>query len=99
MLGSSISVWLSRRGGRPLLLRYGRYFQLDAEKLARSEAFLQRRGFIAVVIGRLTPGLRVATTVAAGAFGVPYRQFLPASLIGSNKLPLLILWEVARPAS
>src|SRR4051812_4423476 len=79
MAGSTVLFWASRRGGRPLLARYGRYLQLDANRLARSEAFLQRRGFFAVVVGRLTPGLRVATTVAAGAFGVPYRQFLPAS--------------------
>jgi len=97
MLGSTILFWLARRGGRPLLVRYGRYFQLDADRLARSEAFLQRRGFLAVVVGRLTPGLRVVTTVAAGAFGVPYRQFLPASLIGSNNLVLLIAGYVAGP--
>jgi len=97
MAGSTILFWASRRGGRPLLARYGRYLQLDANRLARSEAFLQRRGFYAVVVGRLTPGLRVATTVAAGAFGVPYRQFLPASLIGSNNLVLLIAGYVAGP--
>src|SRR6266540_3608512 len=97
MLGSTILFWLARRGGRPLLVRYGRYFQLDADRLARSEVFLQRRGFLAVVIGRLTPGLRVVTTVAAGAFGVPYRQFLPASLIGSNNLVLLIAGYLAGP--
>lgn len=88
--GSSILFWVARRGGRPLLTQFGPYLQLDAERLARSEEFLQRRGFQAVVIGRLTPGLRVVTTVAAGAFGVPYRQFLPASLIGSNNLVLLL---------
>ena len=95
--GSSILYWLSRRGGRPLLVRFGRYLHLDADRLARSEAFLERRGFLAVVIGRLTPGLRVATTVAAGALGVPYRQFLPASLIGSNNLVLLMVGYFAGP--
>ena len=97
VLGSTALFWLSRRGGRPLLLRYGRFFQLDAERLARFEAILQRRGFLAVVIGRLTPGLRVATTVAAGALGVPYRQFLPASLVGSNNLVLLLVGYFAGP--
>src|SRR5438309_7506476 len=54
MLGSTILFWLARRGGRPLLLRHGRYFQLDADRLAKAEAFLQRRGSAAVVVGRLT---------------------------------------------
>jgi membrane protein DedA with SNARE-associated domain len=90
LLGSTTLFWLSRQGGHPMLIRFGRYLRLDPERLVRSEAFLRRRGFLAVVIGRLTPGLRVLTTVAAGAFGVPYRQFLPASLVGSNNLVLLL---------
>jgi len=97
LLGSTTLFWLARRGGRPMLLRFGRYLRLDPERLARSETFLRRRGFLAVVIGRLTPGLRVLTTVAAGAFGVPYRQFLPAALIGSNNLVLLLAGYFAGP--
>ena len=97
LLGSTTLFWLARRGGRPLLLRFGRYLRLDSERLYRSEMFLRHRGFLAVVIGRLTPGLRVVTTVAAGSFGVPYRQFMPASLIGSNNLVLLLAGYFAGP--
>jgi membrane-associated protein len=97
LLGSTALFAIARWGGRPLLLRFGRYLRLDAARLARTETFLQRRGFRAVVVGRLTPGLRVATTVAAGAFGVPYRQFLPAALVGSNNLPFLALGYLAGP--
>lgn len=97
LMGSASLFWMSRRGGRPLLVRFGRYLQLDAARLARTEDFLRRRGFMAVVIGRLTPGLRVTTTVAAGALGVSYRQFLPASLVGSNNLPMLLLGYFAGP--
>jgi membrane protein DedA with SNARE-associated domain len=97
LLGSAALFWMSRRGGRPLLLRFGRFLHLDAERLARTEEFLQRRGFVAVVIGRLTPGLRVTTTVAAGALGVSYKQFLPAAIVGSNNLPMLLLGYFAGP--
>ena len=97
LLGSSILYFLARRGGRPFLNRFGRYLMLDQARIARTEEVLQRRGFLAVVIGRLTPGLRITTTFAAGALGVPYRQFAPASLIGSNNLPFLILGFFAGP--
>jgi membrane protein DedA with SNARE-associated domain len=97
LLGSTLLFALARRGGRPLLLRFGPYLHLDATRLAHFESYLQRRGFRAVVVGRLTPGLRVPMTLAAGALGVPYREFLPAALVGSNNLPLLALGYFAGP--
>ena len=83
LLGGSVLYWLGARGGRPLLQRYGRYVHLDRAKLERVEAWLQRRQTVAVVVGRLTPGLRNVTVIAAGVFGVPYRSFLPAFALGS----------------
>ena len=38
---------------------------------------------MAVVLGRLLPGLRVLTAIACGIFRVPYRVFLPAMGLGS----------------
>jgi membrane protein DedA with SNARE-associated domain len=57
LLGASVLYWVARRGGRPMLLRYGKFLQLGPDRLARAEDFLQRRGFLAVVAGRVIPGL------------------------------------------
>ncbi len=83
LLGGSVLYWLGARGGRPLLQRYGRYAGLDRAKLDRVEGWLRRRQFVAVAVGRVTPGLRNVTVLAAGVFGVPYRTFLPAFALGS----------------
>ena len=83
LLGGSVLYWLGARGGRPLLQRYGRYVRLDRAKLDRAEAWLQRRQTVAIAVGRVTPGLRNVTILAAGVFGVPYRTFLPAFALGS----------------
>jgi membrane protein DedA with SNARE-associated domain len=83
LLGGSILYWLGARGGRPLLQRYGRYVCLDRAKLDRAEAWLQRRPGVAIAVGRVTPGLRNLTVLAAGVFAVPYRTFLPAFALGS----------------
>jgi membrane protein DedA with SNARE-associated domain len=83
LLGGSALYWLGARGGRPLLLRYGRYVRLDRAKLERTEAWLQRRPILAITIGRMTPGLRNITVLAAGVFAVPYRTFLPGFALGS----------------
>jgi membrane protein DedA with SNARE-associated domain len=84
VLGASLLYWLGARGGRPLLYRYGRYFHLDRPRLDRIEAWLRQRGARAVVLGRLVFGLRVATALVAGAFGVPYRTFLPSVALGGG---------------
>ena len=97
LLGASFLYWVARRGGRPVLYRYGKYLQLDVERLARAEDFFRRRGFLAIVFGRMMPGLRIASTVTAGALGVPYRVFFPACLIGSNNLLFFLLGIFAGP--
>lgn len=84
LIGGSVLYWLGARGGRPLLQRYGRYVRLDRAKLDRIENWLQRRQFVAVALGRVTPGLRNVSVLAAGVFGVPYRIFLPAFALGSS---------------
>jgi len=83
MLGATGLFLLSRRAGRPVVERYGRYIHLGAETLARAETQIQRTGGRAIVLGRLIPGLRIVTPVAAGTLGMRARQFLPAVALGA----------------
>ena len=73
---------LSRRVGRGLVLRYGWLLHLSPATLAKTEATLRRAGGRAVIAGRLIPGLRIVTPIAAGIGGVPLRTFLPALACG-----------------
>lgn len=81
--GASMLFAGSRRFGRELVHRFGRFIHLGPEALARAEARVERHGGWAVVGGRLVPGFRIATVVAAGALGVRYRTFLPALALGA----------------
>ena len=83
ILGSSLLYLLARRGGRGVVERYGPFIGIGPAQLDRAERHLQRHGVIAVVLGRLLPGLRVVTAIACGIFRVPYRVFLPAMSLGS----------------
>ncbi len=76
LTGGSALYWLARWGGHPLIFRYGKYIHLKRKRLERIEAWMQRRSALTITLGRLVPGLRIATTVAAGAFEVPYRLYL-----------------------
>jgi len=65
------------------VLRYGRAAQRSAPAtLARAEGALRRSGWRGILLGRLIPGLRIATPIAAGVFGIPFGEFLPAVAVG-----------------
>ena len=63
-IGASGLYAIVRRGGRPLVDRFGRYVHLGPERLARSEALLARSGWGGIALGRALPGLRHATVAA-----------------------------------
>src|ERR687886_168657 len=81
-LAATILFTVVRRGGRPLVDRYGHFLHLDAQRLARAENWLDRHGALAIMLGRTIPGIRLATVITCGLLKVPYRIFLPAQLAG-----------------
>jgi membrane protein DedA with SNARE-associated domain len=42
--GDQIGYWVGRRGGRPFVLRWGRYVFITPERLGRAERFFARHG-------------------------------------------------------
>ncbi len=83
-IGASGLYAMVRRGGRPLVDRFGHYVHLGPEQLSRAEALLSRSGWGGIAVGRATPGLRYATVIACGLLKVPYLRFLTAQLVGSS---------------
>jgi membrane protein DedA with SNARE-associated domain len=83
LVGASVLYALSARAGRDLVYRYGRYIHLTPARLDQAEDWLRRRGALAIVLGRITPGLRMATVIGCGVFGVPFWRFLPSLAVGA----------------
>jgi membrane protein DedA with SNARE-associated domain len=87
-IGSSLLYAVVRWGGPMLLDRHGHFLHLDRKRIATVEAWFHRYGPLAIVIGRLVPGLRTPTTVMAATFQVPYRVFIPATALAA------VLWTL-----
>ena len=83
LLGTTGLYWFTRRVGRAGVERYGWLIHLGPATLARAEGALRRSGWRGILLGRLIPGLRIATPIAAGVFGIPFGEFLPAVAVGS----------------
>ena len=83
VLGASFLYWISARAGRRVVYRLGRHVGLTPARLDRAAEELNRRGALAVVLGRMTPGLRMATPIICGVFRFPFRIYLPAMALGA----------------
>ncbi len=86
--GDAVGHWLGRRFGRRLL-EVGAGRLAGPARVARTRAVLQRRGGPALVLGRMTAGVRVLLPGLAGASGIRYRRFLAWTA------PAAAVWAVA----
>jgi membrane protein DedA with SNARE-associated domain len=75
--------WLGRDRLRRLAARHGRWLTVSPEEFDRASAWFDRHGGLAVLIGRLVPGVRTLISVPAGIAGMGLGRFLLLSAIGS----------------
>jgi len=69
LAGALILYGLGRIGGRPLVLRYGRFLRVDDERLRRAEDWFARYGDAVVLFARMVPGARSVVSVPPGSLG------------------------------
>lgn len=82
VVGDQIGYWVGRGGGRPFVLRWGRYVLITPERFARAEAFFARHGGKAVFLARFVAGLRVFGALVAGMSRMRWRTFLLYNALG-----------------
>jgi membrane protein DedA with SNARE-associated domain len=83
-IGSFCNYSISRRYGRPFLVRFGPYVGLTEERLEGAERAFRRWGPWAVIIGRHVPGMRIVLSAFAGVFELPRRMFVPCVLVSAT---------------
>jgi len=81
--GASFLYFVSKRLGRSFILAFAKFAKLEPSKLARVERVFQRWGILAVAVGRLIPGLRIAMTIFAGTMDMPYFLFASSIFVSS----------------
>nr|MBA2714303.1 bifunctional DedA family/phosphatase PAP2 family protein [Rubrobacteraceae bacterium] len=82
VVGDQIGYWAGREGGRPFILRYGRYVLITPERLARAEAFFSRHGGKAVFMARFFSGLRIFGALVAGMSRMRWGTFFVYNALG-----------------
>lgn len=82
-IGATVMYWTSRWAGRPLVLRYGKYFMIPPEKVAAAETWARRFGSVGIFISRLLPVVRHLIGIPAGIVKMDYWLFSLYTLLGS----------------
>ncbi len=92
-IGSVITYWIGALGGRPLVLKYGRYVFVTAHDLERADRWFSRYGEHAAFFSRLLPVVRTFISLPAGVARMNFLRFTVLSFVGS------FLWCVALAAA
>jgi membrane protein DedA with SNARE-associated domain len=82
-LGSAVAYVTGAYGGRPFILKYGRYFFITAHEMDRADRWFARYGMAATFISRLLPVIRTFISLPAGIARVPLVPFLLYAFLGS----------------
>jgi len=80
--GADIGYLVGYKGGRPFVERFGSFFRIRPEHIARSELFFARHGDRAILAGRFVLGMRTWGSMLAGMSRMPFWRFQLLSAIG-----------------
>ncbi|HLL25385.1 MAG TPA: DedA family protein [Kofleriaceae bacterium] len=84
LTGSALSYWLGAAGGKPLLLRYGKYLFVRPKDIEKTESYFAKHGGKTIFIGRFLPVVRHLISIPAGIARMPLPQFLTLTFLGAT---------------
>lgn len=95
-LGAAITYWVSRLIGRPLIMKYGRFFFISPKKLEQAEYWLARYEAGGIFFARLLPVVRHLISIPAGIVRINFKVFSLATIAGSGIWCWILTWLGAK---
>lgn len=81
--GSILSYWVGLKGGRPFLVKYGKYFFIDYNHIELAEKWFNKYGDKAIFFSRLLPVVRTFISLPAGIGRYSLNKLALYSFFGS----------------
>jgi membrane protein DedA with SNARE-associated domain len=82
-IGDNIGYWIGRKGGRPLLERWKRFFHVQQKHIAAGEALIHKHGAVAIFLARFITGARVIAGPLAGVLQMDWPRFALFNFLGA----------------
>jgi membrane protein DedA with SNARE-associated domain len=93
MIGSLLSYWMGYYGGKPLVLKVGKYLLLKQRDLEMTERFFHRRsGAWMLLLSRFVPVVRHFASIPAGMGKMPLLPFCLVTFIGATTWNTFLLF-------
>jgi membrane protein DedA with SNARE-associated domain len=92
VIGSIVLYGIGYAGGRPLLLKYGRYVLISQHDADQADAFFQKYGSATTFFSRLLPVVRTYISLPAGIARMPFGKFVAFTFLGSFPWCLLLAY-------
>ncbi len=83
LIGSMVAYGIGYSGGRPLLLKYGRYVLISQHDADKADHFFQKWGSATTFFSRLLPVVRTYISLPAGISKMPFVKFAAYTFLGS----------------
>jgi membrane protein DedA with SNARE-associated domain len=91
-LGATAMYWVSRVAGRPLVLKYGRFFLVSPAKVEKAERWAAAYGNFGIFASRMLPVVRHLIGIPAGIVRMNYWRFSLYTLAGSALWCGVLCW-------
>ena len=91
-LGATAMYWTTRWAGRPLVLKFGKYFLVSPEKVEKAERWAAAYGNFGIFASRLLPVVRHLIGIPAGIVRMNYFKFSLWTLVGSGLWCSVLCW-------
>jgi membrane protein DedA with SNARE-associated domain len=92
VIGSIAAYGIGYAGGRPLMLRYGRYVLISQHDADKADRFFQKWGSATAFFSRLLPVVRTYISLPAGITKMPFGKFCLYTFLGSLPWSLLLAY-------
>ena len=88
-IGALVNYYLARWLGRPLVYKFANTrlahaLLIDAEGVAKAEAYFEKHGAISTFVGRLIPAIRQLISIPAGLARMKMKTFLLYTTLGAG---------------
>ncbi len=92
VIGSLVTYALGYYGGRPLVIKYGRFVLISEHDLNLTEKFFRKFGSLSTFFGRILPVVRTFISIPAGIGQVPIFSFTIYTFLGSFIWSYFLAW-------
>jgi membrane protein DedA with SNARE-associated domain len=92
LLGSIVAYWVGYSGGRPLMLKIGRYLLISQHDSDVADRFFQKYGSATAFFSRLLPVVRTYISLPAGISKMPFGKFCLFTILGVFPWALLLTY-------